>query len=332
MSEHWHTDDRTAGSGGPGDGPEYLDGPADTANASGQADTAPTGPRSGADSVPGTGTAERAAPADPWAPVPPADDTSRPGGASGPDLTKRAVPDGTGTPSGAGTPLEIPGAGNGGAYRDPWAPPSGGRDTPAHSQPTLASMPTPHGTGGAPNPFAVPGTGHPTPPAGFPLPVTAPMSSPVPPPPTGPEGPGQQQPHGYSGYPGYPGAAMPQPPYPSGPGYGWGGMPQPPRDGMGIASLVLGIVSVVIFCLWPVALVTGALAVIFGAISRSRASKGLASNPGQALAGLICGAVGVVLAAGLLALLIAAPGGWTDNLYDDNATRPTPSLTLPGPR
>ncbi|MCX4659808.1 DUF4190 domain-containing protein [Streptomyces uncialis] len=313
MSEQWHADDRTAGSGGPGDGPEYLDG-----GPAGPADAAPTDPRSGTDSVPGTGTgtgsAERAAPADPWAPVPPADDTSRPGGASGPDLTKRA------TPAGAGTPLEVPGAGSGGAHRDPWAPPTG--DTPAHSQPTVASMPTPHGTGGAPNPFAVPGTGHPTPPAGFPPPVTVPMSSPVPPPPTGPEGPGQQYPHGY---PGYPGAAMPQPPYPSGPGFGWGGMPQPPRDGMGVASLVLGIISVVIFCLWPVALITGALAVIFGAVARSRASKGLASNPGQALAGLICGAVGAALAAGLLVLLIVAPGNWPDNLYDDNGS---PSLAL----
>ncbi|MFJ4771774.1 DUF4190 domain-containing protein [Streptomyces uncialis] len=323
MSEQWHADDRTAGSGGPGDGPEYLDGgPADPANASkGPADSAPTDPRSGTDSVPGTGPAGRAAPADPWAPVPPADDPSRPGGASGPDLTKRA------TPSGAGAPLEVPAAGNGGAHRDPWAPPAGGRDTPAHSRPTLASMPAPHGTGGAPNPFAVPGTGHPTPPAGFPPPVTVSMSSPVPPPPTGPEGPGQQQPHGYHGYPG---AAMPQPPYPSGPGFGWGGMPQPPRDGMGIASLVLGIISVVIFCLWPVALITGALAVIFGAIARSRASKGLASNPGQALAGLICGAVGAALAAGLLVLLIMAPGTWTDDLYDDNAR--SPSLALSGPR
>ncbi|MFG2358091.1 DUF4190 domain-containing protein [Streptomyces sp. NPDC048521] len=133
----------------------------------------------------------------------------------------------------------------------------------------------------------------------------------VPPPPIAPDGPGQV-PYGYPGGPsgyGYPGQPGPQPtygsPYPAPNGYGWPGMQPAPSDGMGTASLVLGILASLGFLLWPVALVLGILAIIFGAIGRGKAGRGEATNPGVALAGLICGATGIVLVLALFAFIIA---------------------------
>lgn len=197
---------------------------------------------------------------------------------------------------------------------DPWAPPADGAQAspsgaggpghtvasdispswPApsvHDQRTVTSVPSPGPTA---NPFAPPG------PAAS-LPQAA-HGEPVPPPPIAPDGPGQV-PYGYPGPGGYG--------YPPGPGaagyYGWPGMQALPSNGMGTAGLVLGIISAVIFCLWPVAIVVGVLAVIFGAIGRGKARRGEATNPGQALAGIICGVAGVVLGLGMVALLIVAP-------------------------
>ncbi|WP_328422848.1 DUF4190 domain-containing protein [Streptomyces sp. NBC_00443] len=78
-----------------------------------------------------------------------------------------------------------------------------------------------------------------------------------------------------------------------------------PSNGMGTAALVLGIISAAIFCLWPLAIVMGVLALIFGSIGRGKARRGEATNPGQALAGMICGAAGLVLGLGMLAVLIS---------------------------
>lgn len=172
------------------------------------------------------------------------------------------------------------------AGRDPWAPPAPGGSS-VHQQPTVASMP------------GAPGYGYPTP------------GDAVPPPPVAPDGPGQApSPYatpgaghpGYPGYPGYPGQAGPGA---GAPGYGWAQLPMQPSNGMGVTSLVLGIVAAAIFCLWPIAIIVGILAIIFGAIGRGKAKRGEATNPGQALAGLICGIVGVVLGLALLIVVIA---------------------------
>ncbi|WP_231905789.1 DUF4190 domain-containing protein [Streptomyces davaonensis] len=78
-----------------------------------------------------------------------------------------------------------------------------------------------------------------------------------------------------------------------------------PSNGMGTTALVLGIVSAGVFCLWPVAIVLGVLALIFGLIGRGKAGRGEATNAGQALAGTICGAAGIVLGFAMLAFVIA---------------------------
>ncbi|MFD7434499.1 DUF4190 domain-containing protein [Streptomyces sp. NPDC059861] len=188
----------------------------------------------------------------------------------------------------------------------PWAAPTAqpGPGTPSAGTP--ASFPPPNSAVGHPAPFPPP-----NPAAGNPFAAPAPGPQDLPPPPIAPDGPGQV-PYGYpaAGY-GYP--APPQQVYGGAhthgaPGYyGWpGGQPEP-SNGMGTASLVVGIVGVVVFCLWPVAIVLGILAVIFGGLGRAKASRGEATNPGMALAGIICGAAGVVLAVVVGLLVILAP-------------------------
>ncbi|MEU6847111.1 DUF4190 domain-containing protein [Streptomyces sp. NPDC046716] len=202
--------------------------------------------------------------------------------------------------------------------RDPWAPPqsvplSKASDaTPdLHDRQTVTSMPL------APGPQAPP------PPQPAPAPYAPPPApqdhSPVPPPPISPEGPGQPVPGAQYGYPGpqygYPGPQYGQqaPQYPA--PYGapqnyayWGQqsmMPAQPSNGLGVAAMVLGIVSDVLFLMWPIAILCGILAIVFGAMGRGKARRGEAANPGQALAGIICGSVGIVLAVGFVAAIIA---------------------------
>ncbi|GAA0691447.1 DUF4190 domain-containing protein [Streptomyces thermocarboxydus] len=180
--------------------------------------------------------------------------------------------------AGAGGPGETVVAGEGA----PWAAPT------VHDQQTVTSFPAASDTAlSGPSGPAYGGawgaTGPVRPTAADPFAPPA-AGAAVPPPPVGPEGPGQV-PYGYP-HAGYAGGAP----------VGWGGVPPLPSNGIGVASLVLGIIAAAAFCLWPVAIVLGVLAVIFGAIGRGKANRGEATNGGQALAGVICGAVGSALA------------------------------------
>ena len=64
-----------------------------------------------------------------------------------------------------------------------------------------------------------------------------------------------------------------------------------PGSGMAVAGLVCGIVS-----LFVAGIILGALAIVFGAISLSRANKGLHGRRKMAIAALVLGIVGVALA------------------------------------
>ena len=81
-----------------------------------------------------------------------------------------------------------------------------------------------------------------------------------------------------------------------------------PGNGMAIAGLVLGIISIVLCIFTIVDMVIAILAIIFGAIGVSKANKG-ARGKGAAMGGLICGIVGFILAT---VILIAAVV-WTKN-------------------
>ncbi|MET7516214.1 DUF4190 domain-containing protein [Streptomyces sp. NPDC005480] len=151
----------------------------------------------------------------------------------------------------------------------------------------------------------------------------APPGEPVPPPPVSPDGPGQMQygypaaPYGY-GY-GRHAATGPAATAHGVPGYGWPGMQPQPANGMGVAALTLGIISAAGFILWPIAIIIGILAIIFGAIGRAKASRGEATNRGQALAGLICGIGGLVLALVMMFFVIAYSDSSSDSDSSDDS-------------
>jgi len=117
------------------------------------------------------------------------------------------------------------------------------------------------------------------------------------------------------------------PPYGGQPG--WNAPPQgygaPPsyatasgmQNGMGIAALVIGLLSI------PLGLVIvggvfGALAVGLGIAGRSRVKKGLADNGGVALAGILTGVLGMLIALAIVGIIVA--GGiaiWHSHTVED---------------
>ncbi|KAF4407053.1 DUF4190 domain-containing protein [Streptomyces lycii] len=211
---------------------------------------------------------------------------------------------------------------------DPWAPP--GSPPPARQEPTrpdgpsvadqhtVTSMPSP---AAHPPPHAAhvpppaahvpPGAAHP-PPAGAtpPGPPASgfPAAAPYGQPPGAPQayGPTPYTPAGYGGgyatgpYP----AAVPTPGHPGGaPVHGWAPPALPPSNGLGTAGMVLGIVAACLTATivgFALGLITGVLAVVFGAVGRARVKRGVATNGAQALAGLILGVVAFLGSAAVL--------------------------------
>ncbi|MEV6421567.1 DUF4190 domain-containing protein [Streptomyces sp. NPDC051662] len=227
---------------------------------------------------------------------------------------------------------------------DPWAPPEQRipLDKPAPLPPPPISpdspeLPGQRSPGGPGFPQSSPGSVH-NMPTVIGMPTGGPESGAVPPPPTAPGGPAQPAPgpYGYPpappaphpaapygagagpgaapgyGYPGYP--AAPQP-YPGVPGYGqpgWGA----PANGMGVAAMVLGILSVCLFCLYGIGgIVLGVLALIFGIVGRKRVQRGEATNEGQARAGVILGSIGIALGVIFLGFII---WGITQAINEEN--------------
>src|SRR6266702_2421630 len=72
-----------------------------------------------------------------------------------------------------------------------------------------------------------------------------------------------------------------------------------PRNGLGIAALVTGVASLVAgisFILFPLALVSGLAGLILGVIALTRGRNRGATNSGQALAGVICSVLALIIA------------------------------------
>ena len=110
-----------------------------------------------------------------------------------------------------------------------------------------------------------------------------------------------QQPPGY-GQQGYPGSA----PYPYA-GQAYNPYAVYPKNSLGIWSLVLGIASFVLSCLF----LTGIPAIILGRQGQRAADEGLANNRGMATAGMVLGwiAVGLSLVGLVLGAIALAIGG-----------------------
>ena len=83
-----------------------------------------------------------------------------------------------------------------------------------------------------------------------------------------------------------------QPPtYPSGPV-----VPQTQGgSGLAVAALVLGIVSLVLFCIPYIGVPGAIIAIVLGIIARGKANRGEATGKGMATAGLICGIFSIAL-------------------------------------
>lgn len=248
-----------------------------------------------------TETSAAAAVPDPWAL--PGDRTRAPGSPA----DERSADGGRAGGREAGGPGETVVAGDSSPWSAPAAPSSAAPPS-VHDQRTVTSFPAMGGDPAPapqrPQPWAGPSVPQTPVPHSAPAPAANPFAppvggAPVPPPPIGPEGPGPAA-YGYPGAVGYGGAPVPG--YPSGVG-----VAPLPSNGLGVTGLVLGIIAAAGFCLWPVAILLGVLAMIFGGIGRGKALRGEATNAGQALAGIICGAVGTALGItfGLIILLTA---------------------------
>jgi Domain of unknown function (DUF4190) len=83
-------------------------------------------------------------------------------------------------------------------------------------------------------------------------------------------------------------------------GYPPGGYPAATgrRNGIGVAALVIGVVALVLVLLLlfsPLGVLLGLIAVVLGIIGLVRANRGEADNRGQAVAGLVTGAIALLL-------------------------------------
>ncbi|MFF5974734.1 DUF4190 domain-containing protein [Streptomyces sp. NPDC012769] len=151
--------------------------------------------------------------------------------------------------------------------------PTGAPTSPVHDQPTMASGVE------IPPPPAAPGGSF-----GYPTQPVAPQT-----------GMGAGTGYGYPAAPGY--AAY-------GSGYGQPGWQQNPDNGMGTAGMVLGIISVAGFCFYGLGAIPGVLALIFGIIGLKKANRGVATNRGMAIAGIVLGAIGTLIGLAFLGFLI----------------------------
>jgi hypothetical protein len=77
-----------------------------------------------------------------------------------------------------------------------------------------------------------------------------------------------------------------------------------PRNGAGVAALAIGIAALVMVLtvvLFPLGGVLGVVAMLLGVVGNARVARWKAFNRGQAIAGLLCGALAVLLAGALAA-------------------------------
>ncbi|MGC5049945.1 DUF4190 domain-containing protein [Micromonospora sp. DT48] len=79
--------------------------------------------------------------------------------------------------------------------------------------------------------------------------------------------------------------------------------PQGQQNTLGLVAMILGIASIPLACCY-LGIPLGLTALITGWLGKQKADQGLAGNSGQALAGLICGAVGLLL--GVVQLVLVA--------------------------
>ncbi|MET0896929.1 MAG: DUF4190 domain-containing protein [Mycobacterium sp.] len=107
-------------------------------------------------------------------------------------------------------------------------------------------------------------------------------------------------------YGNYQGGYPPAPPQPYG-GFnggfdgGFGAPPVQPKNGLGIAALIVGILSLPAVFAVLGGFVLGLVAIVLGVIGYLRAKKGQATNGGVAIGGIVLGLLGILLNAAVVA-------------------------------
>lgn len=82
-----------------------------------------------------------------------------------------------------------------------------------------------------------------------------------------------------------------------------------PLDTMSLISMIAGIISLLSCCLWPLSLITGIAAIVLGVMGMKKAPQ----SKGFAIAGIICGGIGVFLALiSIIMLIIGKSINWSD--------------------
>jgi len=89
---------------------------------------------------------------------------------------------------------------------------------------------------------------------------------------------------------------------------GYGRPPSAPRNGAGIAALILGVLSILLFWLLGLGLVPGVIGLVLGIVGLRRARRGRATNRGSALGGVITSIVGIVLSLVVAVVLAVVVG------------------------
>jgi 1,4-dihydroxy-2-naphthoate octaprenyltransferase len=74
------------------------------------------------------------------------------------------------------------------------------------------------------------------------------------------------------------------------------------RNGMAVAAMILGILSIPAILIPILAFILGILAIVLGAVAKGQIKKTGMTNGGQAMAGIVCGAIGVVGAIVIVAI------------------------------
>ena len=82
---------------------------------------------------------------------------------------------------------------------------------------------------------------------------------------------------------------------------GYNSSSAPKSSGLAIASMVLGIISIPLFCSPFLSFPAQFWRLVLGAIARSKVSRGEGGGGGMAMAGIVCGLISILLAVVLIA-------------------------------
>ena len=80
---------------------------------------------------------------------------------------------------------------------------------------------------------------------------------------------------------------------------------RPPENGLGNASLLIGILSIPLG-IFLIGGGLGMLAIVLGTVGRAKVKLGKATNPGIALSGVLCGTVGCLIAGAVVVWVIVS--------------------------